>query len=308
MQSTLNPKPTDDPHDVLLVAPNAVPVAPTDEELSKLAHSLGYPSGPQTHTASGLNAGSTVPPVDTTFRAAAVGDIRIPGRERSIGGRAVRAFTALLLAACTCGAAIAWKVYSDTAEQTIAQLTPESLLSYLPALEKPALSAQPGSVQPGPPAIDATVAKAPPPSAAPAAADNVTPATAATPVESAQSLQSMVGSLATMGQEIEQLKASIAQLKASQEQMSRDVGRISEQNLRLRKSTPSPLPAVARPRRPILPPPQAAAAPMPQAIAPPMPRQAEPPPQATVQQLADPELPSVPRPPMPVVPPFEAIR
>ncbi len=44
MQTTLTPKPNDDPHDVLVVAPDVVLVAPTDEELSRLAHSMRHPS------------------------------------------------------------------------------------------------------------------------------------------------------------------------------------------------------------------------------------------------------------------------
>jgi hypothetical protein len=36
MQSTLNRKPSDDPHDVVVVAPDAVRVAPSDDEISNL--------------------------------------------------------------------------------------------------------------------------------------------------------------------------------------------------------------------------------------------------------------------------------
>ena len=107
MHSTLNPKQNDDPHNVLVVAPDVVPVAPTDEELSKLAHTLRRPSNPQTRTGSDLPAGPTVPPVDTTFRPA-VNDVQVPVRQRAIGGWAARAFTTLLLAGCTGVAAIAW--------------------------------------------------------------------------------------------------------------------------------------------------------------------------------------------------------
>src|SRR5664279_4203451 len=204
MHSTLNPKQNDDPHDVLVVAPDVVPVAPTDEELSKLAHTLRHPSNPQTRTGSDLPAGPMVPPVDTTFR----------------------------------------------------------------------------------PAVEAATANAAPPQPAPVAQtapEGVAPTAAAPSVESAQSLRPMAHDIASVGQEIEQLKASIEQLKASQQQMSRDIAKASEQNLRLKISSPPPRSAAARARRPMppLPPPQAAA--------PYVPRQPEPQPQATAQPQADPE-------------------
>jgi hypothetical protein len=298
MDSTLKPKQSDDPHDVLMVAPDAVMVAPTDEELSKLAHTLRQ--NPPPRTGSDLNAGPTVPPVDTTFRPAAVGDIPVPGRRRSIGARAARTFTALLFAACIGVAAIAWQSSSNVAKQLIATWAPQFILtSWLP-LENPARPAQPT-----PPAVEAAAANAgspQPASLAQTASAGVTPTATLSP-ESAQLLQSMARDLATVGQEIEQLKASIAELKASQQQMSRDVARASEQSMRPRISAPPTRSAAARARTPMpsLPPPQAAAAPTsPQAVAPSGPRQPEPQPQATAQPQADPELASVPRPPMPV--------
>jgi hypothetical protein len=130
----------------------------------------------------------------------------------------------------------------------------------------------------------------------------------------------MARDLVSLGQQVEQLKASIDELKAGQQQVSRDIAKASEQNLRPKMSTispPPPRPVPARPRKPItpLPPPQAAMAPPPQAAAPYVPpaaapyvpqtaapyvpRQVEPPPQATAQPQQDEES-SVPRPPMPV--------
>ena len=47
MQTKQNPKQPDDPHDVLVVAPDVVLMAPTDEELSKLARTLRGASNPQ---------------------------------------------------------------------------------------------------------------------------------------------------------------------------------------------------------------------------------------------------------------------
>jgi len=323
MQSTLHQKQNDDPHDVLVVAPDVALVVPTDEELSRLAQTMRNPSGLQFHAGADFPAGATIPPVDTTFRPA-VGDVA--GRERTIGGRSARAFkAALLLALCT-GAAFAWQSYGDEARPMIAQWVPQGVLGLLP-LDRPAQAAQPVAPAVEAAAVDTAPAQPAPP--VPAAPEAVAPAAAAPSVDSAEQLRSMARDLASAGQEIEQLKASIAELKAGQQQMSREIARtseskaseskaseakaseakasdakaseakVSEQNPRPRLAALPPRPAAARAHKPMspLPPPQAATYP---ALPPPpyVPRQAEP--QATTQTLADPELASVPRPPMPV--------
>ena len=159
MLSTPKLKQNDDPHDVLVVAPDVALVVPTDEELSKLAHTLRHPSAPQIRTGSEPPAGATVPPVDATFRPA-VSDVRVPGPRR-----AARVFTtALLLAGCAGAAAFAWQSYGDAARQMIAQWTPQRILTSLLSLEKSAPSAQPT-----PPAAETVTANAAPPQpAAPA--------------------------------------------------------------------------------------------------------------------------------------------
>src|SRR5580704_7831302 len=125
MQTTQNPKQPDDPHDVLVVAPVVVLMAPTDEELSKLARTLRGASNPQARNEPDFAAGPAIPPVDTTFRPAAVGEL---GR-RSIGRRAARGFVvALLLAVCAGIADIAWQSWGDAAEQIIAQWAPPRIL------------------------------------------------------------------------------------------------------------------------------------------------------------------------------------
>src|SRR3977135_2504342 len=102
MHSTLNPKQTDDPHDVLMVAPDVVQVAPPDEVLSKLLHDAARQlSDPQTHTGSDLPAGPPVPPVDTTFRPAAVKHVLGPGHRRWIGGGARPGVSPRVAGACT---------------------------------------------------------------------------------------------------------------------------------------------------------------------------------------------------------------
>jgi hypothetical protein len=309
MQSTLNPQQADphaDPHDDVLVAR-------IDEELSKLAHdAMRDPLDPQTHTGSDFSAGPAVPPVDTTFRPAAVNQ----GHRPSFGVRAIRAFIGFLLAVCIGVAGVVWQAYGDAAKQMIARWTPQLVATSSPPPENPGLPEQPN-----PPAVQANAAKAAPPQPAPpaqAAAEGVAPAAAAP--ESAVLLESMARELASARQEIDQLKAS-------QEQMSREIAkakayeakaslakasqtrasqtRASEQNLQPRISALPPRSAAAPVRRPLppsYPPPQATAAPvLPPAPAPYVPRQPEPPPQATAQPQAEPELSPVPRPPMPVL-------
>src|SRR5512143_3235103 len=105
MHSTQQPKPTDDPHDVIVVAPDAVRVAPSDDEISDLLRAAArHHSGAQARNEPDPMAELSAPPVDTTFRPAAVDDL-VRGRRRSMGRRALRAVAALLLAACIGGAA-----------------------------------------------------------------------------------------------------------------------------------------------------------------------------------------------------------
>jgi hypothetical protein len=316
MQSTLTPKQSDDPHDVLLVPPDIARVAPADDELSNLLHQAArYRSDQQTRAASDLPAGPPVPQVDATFRASAVNDAVVPGKRGSMARQALRGITALLLAVCIGVATFVWRSYGDTAERKIAKWTTQLALTFVPP-EKPALPAQPAA-----PAVAADATNAAPPQPAPPAqsvAEAVAPAATASP-DSPQSLASMTRDLASLGQEVEQLKASIEQLKAGQQQMSRDVAKVSEarasdtkasetraseQNLRPRKPAPPPRSAAA-PRRSMssYSSPQAAVAPAP--YYPPrqsdyVPRQAEPQPQFAAEPLTDPELSTVPRPPMPV--------
>jgi hypothetical protein len=319
MQSTLNQRPTDpyaDPHDDVLVSR-------IDEELSKLAHdAMRDPLDPQTHMGSDISAGPAVPPVDTTFRAAAVNNVRVSGLRPSIGVRAVRGFIGFLLAVCIGVAGIVWQAYGDAAKQMIGRWAPQLVATSSPPPENAGLPEQPN-----PPAVEASAAKtAPPAPVAQAAPEGVAPAAAAP--ESAVLLESMARELASARQEIDQLKAS-------QEQMSRDIAKSSsaksssakpsqakssqtrayearaslakpsEQNLRPGISALPPRSVAAPARRPMpsYPPPQAAAAPaLPPAPAPYyVPRQPEPPPQATAQPQAEPELSPVPRPPMPVL-------
>jgi hypothetical protein len=322
MHSTLKPKQADDPHDVVVVAPDVARVVPAFEELSNLLREAARHSTPQTRTDPGLAAAPPVPPVDTTFRATAVNDVQnnvhATGSRRPVGSRVARAFTALLLTTCIGVVGFVLNAHGDVAKQ-IAKSVPKLLTSLL--VEKPGLPAQPAA-----PAVEADAASAdaanavanavspqPAPPPAPAAPESAVPGAAASSPDQGQLLQSMAHDLAGLGQQVEQLKASIEELKAGQQQMSRDMARAPEQSPRPKLSAispPPPRPAAVRLRKPMppLPPPQAAVAPppLPQSAAPYVPpaapyvpRQVEPPAQTTAQPQ-DEELSPVPRPPMPV--------
>jgi hypothetical protein len=144
---------------------------------------------------------------------------------------------------------------------------PEWPLRAAQFLKPPALPGDTYSVapelpaQPNPPTVRAAAANTAPPQPAPpaqTAPEGVAPTTAALSPGEPQLLQSMARDLATVGQEIEQLKASTEQLKASQEQMSRDIAKAPVQNLRPKISAPPPrsAAALARKRMPPFPPPQ----------------------------------------------------
>jgi hypothetical protein len=186
----------------------------------------------------------------------------------SRGGRAVRGLIGLMLAACICVAAFVWhSPYGDAVRQIVASWAPQLVAVASLPLEKPGLPAQPS-----PPAVQAA-----PPQPAPlaqSAAEDVAPAPAAAAPspELTQLLQSMARDLASMGQSIEQIKASqermardhvnaVDLLRASQEQMARVIAktseaktseaRTSEQNPRPRISAPPPRPVAAPARKPV---------------------------------------------------------
>jgi hypothetical protein len=309
MQSTLNPKPSDDPHDVVVVAPDVVRVAPANDEISSLLQQAArYSAAAPTRANPDLPAGATIPAVDTTFRPAAVGDVPAMGNHASMARRAMRGVVALLVAACIGLFGVVWKSYGEVASRQIAKWTTQLVLTTSLPPETPAPAAQPD-----PPVVQADAAAAASTQStdpAQSATETVAPAVAAS-AESAQLVQSMSRDLASLGQQVEQLKASIAELKAGRQQVSREVAKASEQNVRPRTAVPAPRPAAARARRPMPSylPTQAAAAPaLAPAVAPYypprqpdyVPRQAEPQPQFTSEPPADPELSSVPRPPMPM--------
>ena len=318
MQSTLTARETD-PHDIFVIEPDVVLAAradqaPVEDALSRLAASRSHVA-PDTAS----------PPVEPTFRDSAIddpklGEIKVDKilDERPPTARWVRRAVMALLALCSAVAAAAWQHYGDDARQMIASFAPPFAFASSPPAEKSVLtesSNAPVIIA----AADQTVA---PPAARAQPAEGPASVVTASLPESSHLLQSMARDLATMGQQIEQLKAEIQELRAGQPQISRDTSRTSEikptdvkpsevrppelrpagQNLRPRISalSPPPRPAAApvRKPRPAFSPAPAAAAP---AVPPPPVAAAPVPPQPAPQVPASPQDDEpVIRPPMPV--------
>src|SRR5258706_8387353 len=176
-------------------------LARVDEQVSKLEQDAApHSSEPQTRI--------------NTFHPA------VPGDRPSRGGRAIRGFIGFLLAVCIGVAAFVWQspFYGNAARQIIARWAPQLVPTSSLTPASPGLPAQPS-----PPTVQAAAAKTAPPQPAPlaqTAPEDIAPTAAALP-ESAQQLQSMARELATVGQRIEQLKAS-------QEQMARENAIVAE--------------------------------------------------------------------------------
>jgi hypothetical protein len=337
MQSTLTAKSTDDPCDDVVIVPDAVRVAPSDEELSNLLQQAARQRvANQARTAPDL---ASSPPIDATPGPIATDDVRIsddhssrasaplidsmsrpvPANDergsrvrRSLVRQATRAFVALLLAVGIGLTAVAWKSYGAAATKLVATLATQFALGSSRSEQSPA-------AQPAPPAVRAEAANASVP-AAPASPD------------STELLQSMARDLAALEQQVEELKAGMEQLKASQQQMSRDVAKAAEANPRPRSSSaqssapapaaPPPRPAALQSRKPMhlpsppqgvaassgLPPPapyyappQGTAASPPRVVSPYyVPPQPALPPQATAEPPIEADSSVMPRPPMPV--------
>ena len=292
MQST--PDTRTDPHDVLEIAPDVVLVARAAAEFPSLSPApMSQPYDRQPNMGSAYSA-AYAPEVDTTFRAS---DVNEGVRPR---GRWIKTISiAFLLALGSAFATAAWQHYGDQAQAMVADFTPRNIIpdlsSWLP-LQRDAAAAQPNADVPQAAATDQ--AETP---TAPAAqsADSAAPAPAALPSDTAQTLQSMSRDVASLTEQIGELKASIAQLKATQEQMTRDMAsraaeakpaepKLAEPRPKQLGAPPRPLGTLVqhKPKPVIYAPAQAAAAPLP-----PPPVQLTP-----TQPNGDPVV----RPPMPV--------
>jgi hypothetical protein len=313
MHSSLKPKPTDDPHDYVVIPSDAVRVAPSDDEISDLLRAAARQrSDAQTNKEPDPTVDEAAPPLDATFRPTAVNDDFAPRRSR-----VMRTIATLLIAACIGAAAMAWQASGYAAKKLVAKWIPQFALTGSLPWDKLGLS-----VKLAPPTGEPDTADATPPATAPIAqpdsaqAARESTASNTEPSDPAASLQSMARDLASVSQEVEALKASIAELKASQQQMARDFAKASdkasEQNAHARISPAPPRAAVANARRPAPPYSPSPAAPAPayrppqtysatQATpAPAMPQTAQPYVPRQVEPLPPPQVEPVPRPPMPV--------
>lgn len=315
MLSTLNAHAKEsDPHDVFVIDPEVVLAARGDRAPPAPRVEVDRAPAPQSYAASDVSA----PSLDTAFRVTASDHIQLPSEPSPFAKWAKRATMAFLFALLSAFAAAAWKHHGDTAKQMVAEWIPQfSQLSLFSS--PPSESATTAAEQPAPPAVQTAAEQPASPAVQTASTDQAVaqpdtstqaqPAEAAAPTtaaalspESSQLLQSMAHDLATMGQQIQQLKATIEQLKAGQDQMARDMARNSEARVSAQavqpRIAPPPRPVAAapvrRPKPPAYPPAQTAAA------APPLP---PPPAPAPVQTLPEPQAQDggpVVRPPMPV--------
>lgn len=190
-----------------------------------------------------MPAASPEPASEPSLRATPLndntGDIRnLTPRARS--GRGV-----MLLVVCTgIAAAAGWHSYADEAKQRLSYLVP-SFLAGAPASTQSATAAEPQDAAsqiaaPQPAAADPASAQAA--AAAPSEPAVATPPPqAALPAELAQSIE-------TMTREIASLKQTVEQLQAGQQQLGRDVAKVTEQEAR-RKLVAQPLKPAQSPRQ-----------------------------------------------------------
>jgi hypothetical protein len=327
MPTGVKPKATDS-HDFVVIPSDQVRVAPSDAEITDLLRAAARQNsegGPRAAADPSPSAPSSVVAVDTTFRATAVND-DVPARKGSFGRRAFRAVAALLLTLGIGAAALSWQTFGYAAKKALFTWAPKWAIAASLPLNKLGLGAESTPSDDPAGAVPAETS-----TSAPSASDSGTPANAAAPAtaapssDTAQQLQSMARDLASANQEVETLKASIAELKASQQQMTRDLAKVSEQAAAKAKiaattphppvhkpapvysststyspaATPAPPPPAYRPASASYPPTQAAAAPAAQPYVS-QPQPYVPPPPPPVQLQPEPGLGPAPRPPMPV--------
>lgn len=313
MHAMLKTIEADDPHDAPAIAPDIVPAAWADKVIADITS--GPVSDPKPAAPSAL-AGAAPQPIDTTFRAAAIGSVDAPRQKPPRRTWVKSTFVAFLFALCSAMAAAAWQHYGAAARQMVANWTPAFALVASPP---PASAEQADASAVQAPAADQASAPQAASAAPPASA---VAATAAASPDSSQMIQSMSRDLAAMGQQIQELKASIADLKAGQQAfqqaLARDNAKTSEsktsevkavdartappavrtpiQTARPKLPAPPMRSAAAPARRPMPTypayPVQAAAAPPPYPVAPAI----APLPQAAVDPLDEPVV----RPPMPL--------
>jgi anti-sigma28 factor (negative regulator of flagellin synthesis) len=314
MPTGVKPKATDS-HDFVVIPSDQVRVAPSDAEITDLLRAAARQSSEAGHRAANDSSGALpVPAVDATFRATAVND-DVPARKSSFGRRALRAIAALLLTLGIGAAALSWQTFGYAAKKALFSWAPKWAIAASLPLEKLGLASESTPSDDPPVAAPATTAASDQSPSDTGTPGNTAATTAVPSSDTAQQLQSMARDLANANQQVETLKASIAELKASQQQMTRDLAKVSDQAAKAKlaattlhppahkpaplyssastyapSATPAPPPPAYRPVSSSYPATQAAAAPAAQPQVPPPPVQLQP----------EPGLGPAPRPPMPV--------
>jgi hypothetical protein len=227
----------------------------------------------------------------------------------------VRAIAALLLTLGIGAAALSWQTFGYAAKKALFSWAPKWAIAASLPLEKLGLASESTPSDDPPVAAPATTAASDQSPSDTGTPGNTAVTTAVPSSDTAQQLQSMARDLANANQQVETLKASIAELKASQQQMTRDLAKVSDQAAKAKiaaatphppahkpaplysstssyspAATASPPPPAYRPVSSSYPATQAAAAPAAQPQVPPPPVQLQP----------EPGLGPAPRPPMPV--------
>jgi hypothetical protein len=313
MPTGVKPKATDS-HDFVVIPSDQVRVAPSDAEITDLLRAAARQNSEAGIRAANDSSGALpVPAVDATFRATAVND-DVPVRKSSFGRRAVRAIAALLLTLGIGAAALSWQTFGYAAKKALFSWAPKWAIAASLPLEKLGLASESTPSDDPPVAAPAATAASDQSPSDTGTPGNTAATTAIPSSDTAQQLQSMARDLANANQQVETLKASIAELKASQQQMTRDLAKVSDQaaKAKLAATTPhppahkpaplysstssyspaataSPPPPAYRPVSSSYPATQAAAAPAAQPQVPP-----------PVQLQPEPGLGPAPRPPMPV--------
>ena len=118
-----------------------------------------------------------------------------------------------LLGLCGAMAAAAWQHYGDQAKAMAAEWAPPFVLAALPSATRPAVAEQPSAPATEAAATDQAAAQ-PAAAAAPAQPEPRRHRRGRSFQRNRAQLQSMAQDLATMGQQVEELKTTIAQLKA----------------------------------------------------------------------------------------------
>jgi hypothetical protein len=278
MSSTLNP-PKIDPKDIPALAPEVV-VTRADHDAAK-PDPAGRPAASAAPKGAEAAAGVKAPPVDTTFRATSTDPVKGKART-SFGRRLLRGVIGMILTACVAGAAVLWQSHGDVVRRIVTKSVAPVVLALLSRDDNQAVEQPWGS-----PVVQASVV---PGGSAPSAPQNTAdnPAAASPSPEAAQLLQSLARELTSLRQDMEQMKAVIAELKSSDDQMAREIAKVSD------KATDKALEQALRPRVSMMSAPQAQPVAMP--VRKPPPPQVARPVQPRPVSATRPQVAYVPRP------------